>query len=102
MELESSDQLDPSGLYWPRISLQTSDAGPWHTKAAMCRTADHKYVMRLYEPDELYDLRSDPRELVNQVDNPAYAAALARLKDRLLRWYMESCDEVPFATDKRR
>jgi arylsulfatase A-like enzyme len=102
MELESSDQLDPSGMYWPRISLQTSDAGPWHTKAAMCRTGAHKYVRRLYEPDELYDLSKDPRELVNQIDNPAYAPVLAELRERLLRWYMETCDEVPLKTDRRR
>ena len=101
MELESTEQLERSGMYWPRISLQCSDEAPWHTKAAMCRTAEHKYVRRLYESDELYDLRSDPRELVNQIDNPAYATVLATLRDRLLRWYMESADEVPLRTDRR-
>jgi arylsulfatase A-like enzyme len=55
MELESTSSQDPSGLYWPRVGLQSSE-GPEHTKAAMCRTREFKYVRRLYEPDELYDL----------------------------------------------
>ncbi len=59
MELESQRDQDPHGLYWPRIELQRGE-GPEHTKATMCRTAEHKYVRRLYESDELYDLRKDP------------------------------------------
>jgi hypothetical protein len=60
MELESTSSQNPAGLYWPRVNLQTSE-GPEHTKAVMCRTKDFKYVHRLYESDELYDLRkSDP------------------------------------------
>ena len=60
MELESTSSQVPDGLYWPRVNLQTSE-GPEHTKAVMCRTKDYKYVRRLYESDELYDLRADPR-----------------------------------------
>ena len=43
----------------------------------MCRTADYKYVRRLYEQDELYDLRADPGELHNRIDDPALAGVLA-------------------------
>lgn len=67
----------------------------------MCRTRDWKYVQRLYESDELYDLRADPGELVNRIADPACAGVLAGLKDRLLRWYQETCDVVPFETDQR-
>ncbi len=98
MERESGD--DPHGLYWPRIMLQRGD-GPEHTKATMCRTADHKYVQRLYESDELYDLRSDPGEQHNVVDDPAYADVLHRMKDRLLRFYLETGDVVPHDPDRR-
>lgn len=100
MELESTSSLRPEGLYWPRVDLQRSE-GPEHTKATMCRTRDYKYVRRLYEQDELYDLRSDPRELNNRVDDPALAKVLADHKDRLLTFYQETCDVVPFETDKR-
>jgi len=98
MELESGS--DPNGLYWPRISLQHGE-GPEHTKAVMCRTKEHKYVRRLYESDELYDLRDDPMELDNRMDDPAYAEVAARLKDRMLTFFLETGDVVPHDPDLR-
>jgi arylsulfatase A-like enzyme len=100
MELESLSSQTPDGLYWPRMSLQSSD-GPEHTKATMCRTKEFKYVRRLYESDELYDLRADPHELQNRINDPALAEVLATLKDRLLTFYQETCDVVPYDTDQR-
>lgn len=100
MELESVDSQVPEGLYWPRLSLQACE-GPEHTKAVMIRTYRYKYVRRLYEDDELYDLQQDPMELHNRIDDPALSAILADLKERLLTFYLETCDVVPFETDKR-
>jgi arylsulfatase A-like enzyme len=101
MELESASMQVPTGLYWPRVELQSHDDRPYHGKAVMCRTRDFKYVRRLYEPDELYDLHADPRELRNVVNDPACAGALVALKERALTWYMETCDVVPFEIDVR-
>ncbi len=98
-ELESKAQ--PGFLYWPRLRLQMEE-GPEHTKAAMCRTAEHKYVRRFYERDELYDLKADPRETRNVIDDPGYQDVLASLKERMLQWYMETSDVVPHETDSRR
>ena len=92
--------IDPAGLYWPRVQLQGSEGGE-HSKATMCRTRDYKYVRRLYESDELYDLRRDPGELENRIDDPAYAAILAELRERMLTWYQTTCDVVPYKTDVR-
>ncbi len=100
MELESTSSQDPSGLYWPRSGLQAGE-GPEHTKAVMCRTHDFKYVRRLYGSDELYDLRADPDERHNRIDDPALADELTRLKDRLLTWFHETCDAVPHEADNR-
>jgi len=100
MELESSSSQVPTGFYWPRVNLQSSE-GPEHTKAVMCRTKDHKYVRRLYEKDELYDLNDDPQELANRIDDPALADVLAALKERLLTFYLETADVVPHETDAR-
>ena len=100
MERESTSSMRPQGLYWPRVGLQQSE-GPEHTKAIVCRTREYKYVRRLYEQDELYNLRSDPRELVNRVDDPSLASTLGKLRDRLLTHYQETCDAVPFQTDRR-
>jgi arylsulfatase A-like enzyme len=100
MELESGSSQIPSGLYWPRVNLQTSE-GPEHTKATMCRTREWKYVRRLYEQDELYDLTGDPQEMVNRIDDPSLAGVLADLKERLLTHYQETADVVPHETDQR-
>ncbi len=67
----------------------------------MCRTKDYKYVRRLYESDELYDLHADPAELDNRINDPALAKVLAELKERLLTFFLETGDVVPFDSDRR-
>lgn len=99
-ELDSAGSRDASNLYWPRVSQQANDPVA-HSKAVMCRTDRYKYVRRLYERDELYDLSTDPRELENRIDDPELDAVLASLKNRLLTFYLDTGDVVPFATDRR-
>lgn len=100
MELESSSNQIPSGLYWPRLSLQASK-GPEHTKAVMCRTQNFKYIRRLYEQDEFYDLKRDPQELTNQINNPNYKDKLSEMKEQLLDFFLETGDVVPHSPDQR-
>jgi len=99
MELESPSAHSPEGLYWPRLSLQQKI--PEHTKAVMIRTKKYKYVRRLYEKDEFYDLEKDPYELKNEIDNPEYREEILNLKERLLTFYLESSDVVPHNPDER-
>jgi arylsulfatase A-like enzyme len=100
MELDSTASHVPTGLYWPRVGLQASE-GAEHTKAVMCRTKDYKYVRRLYESDELYDLRTDPGEQHNRIDDPSLAPALTQLKERMLTFFLETGDVVPHDPDQR-
>ncbi|MFW6061928.1 MAG: sulfatase/phosphatase domain-containing protein, partial [Planctomycetota bacterium] len=100
MELQSKSYQNPEGLYYPRLAQQRKE-GAEHTKTAMCRTREFKYVRRFYESDELYDLRSDPREEHNVIDDPAYADIRDALADRMLTWYMETADQVPHEPDRR-
>jgi len=37
----------------------------------------------------------------NLIDDPAYRAVLIQLRGRLLHWYMETCDVVPWDYDQR-
>ena len=67
----------------------------------MLRTKRWKYVRRLYERDELYDLVRDPEERVNVVDDPANRQTLAELRERMLSWFLETSDVVPFDLDDR-
>lgn len=90
----------PESPYWPRLSSQGSE-GPEHTKALMIRDDRYKYIMRLYEQDEFYDLEKDPMELSNQIDNETYRGEIERLRMRMLRFYMETTDTVPMVRDPR-
>ena len=90
------------GLYSPRIKQQVLEQPQLpHTKAAMCRTANLKYVRRAFETDELYDLAADPGETRNLIAEADYRDDVAHLRERLLSWYMETCDVVPRQTDQR-
>ena len=102
-EKESMDVMGnpEENLYWPRVRLQVSEDKFFHTKAAMCRTHRHKYVKRLYETDELYDLKNDPQELTNIINHPSSKEVLSVLKEKMADWYMETCDVVPMKMDKR-
>lgn len=101
MESTSNSFEDDSGFYYPRVSLQARDDKPWHTKAAMCRTLEYKYVRRHYEKDEFYDLKNDPQELHNLIDNPDYKSQILEHKDMMLTWYMHTADVVPYQLDER-
>ena len=104
-ERESLSADTALGLYSPRVKLQGREVGEGgalpHTKATMCRTERMKYVRRAFESDELYDLANDPGETRNVIADPAYRDDALRLKERLLTWYMETCDVVPSVTDQR-
>ena len=104
-ERESLSAGGGLGLYAPRIHLQVQEAerdeALPHTKAAMCRTSRYKYVRRASEADELYDLMEDPGETRNLIAEPAYEGQLLALRERMLAWYMETCDVVPMAPDRR-
>jgi len=100
MERESRGHNNPKNLYWPRISLQCAE-GPEHSKAVMCRTKEFKYVMRAYDPDEFYDLRTDPAEMHNRIADPACVDAIQTMKNRLLKFLFETGEVVPHRTDSR-
>jgi arylsulfatase A-like enzyme len=60
----------------------------------MIRTRTAKYVYSPHGTDELYDLEADPYELVNRVEDPAYAGLRAELRGRLRAWMIETDDPL--------
>ncbi len=84
--------------YAPRITIQQKNDGQ-HTKAVMMRTRDYKYVMRLYETDEFYDLSKG--EETNEIDNSEYTDIIADMRSKLLEWLFETADSVPKDKDAR-
>ena len=74
-----------------------------------CVTEKHKLCINLLDRDELYDLESDPDELVNLIDSPEHREIRDRLHDRILEWMCETRDPFrgyhwerrPWRTDAR-
>jgi len=59
----------------------------------MVRTHDWKYVHRYPDgPHELFDLRGDPGERTNRVDDPSVSGVLAALRNRLETWFRSYVD----------
>ena len=61
-----------------------------------------KLVINLLHTDELYDQQEDPAEMVNLIDDPAYAEIRDRLHDRLLEWMYQKRDPFRGASWERR
>ena len=101
-EYESQKLSGELGLYSPRISLQIGEEDSFtHSKATMCRTDRYKYIRRLYEQDELYDLLNDPGETENLITSETHQKIRLELIERMLLWYQETCDIVPMQSDQR-
>jgi arylsulfatase A-like enzyme len=88
------------------LPLITRESEGWRDDL-MCETHGHgedhigrlvvtdrfKYVATRGQMDELYDLESDPYELVNLIDEPAYKDILSDLRARLLDWQRRTQDK---------
>ncbi len=96
------ESFNEESMYLPRIRAQLDDSAPLkHGKATMCRTSRYKYIRRLYEDDQLFDIREDPMELNNIVSEPEAATVLMEMREQTLDWYQSTCDTVPTDPDSR-
>jgi arylsulfatase A-like enzyme len=67
----------------------------------MVRTRDWKYVHRYPDgPHELFDLANDPGERRNLVADPAHAARVAELREKLAGWFTRYVDPGKDGVDK--
>jgi len=87
-------------IYWSRPDLQAAEPAV-HGKAAMVRSTDYKYVRRMYDTDELYDLRADPDEVCNLIDEPSLGTVRAEMLAALADWFIATGDQVPWRWDLR-
>lgn len=52
----------------------------------------YKYIFNGFDWDELYDLERDPGEIVNVLDDPAYADVAQDMRDALWEMMFQYCD----------
>jgi arylsulfatase A-like enzyme len=98
-EVQASEieNLKSSNAYTARLTLQQDCVA--HGKATMLRTDKYKYIRRLYENDEFYELAKG--ESINLINEPQYSLQIAEMQKQMLNWYMETCDVVPNDIDSR-
>ena len=87
-------------IYYQKARIQTDDPDTV-CKSAMIRTPKWKYIHRLRDTDELYDLEADPGEQHNVVDVQGNEQVQQALLERLLNWFLETGDVVPYHKDPR-
>lgn len=92
--------IPPTSVYEPlRRALVASPRAT--SRAIMVRTDRWKYTYCPADRDELFDLTRDPDELRNLADDPAHASVRAELRERLLRWMLDTGDVSPLEQDPR-
>ncbi|MFV0352388.1 MAG: sulfatase-like hydrolase/transferase [Oscillospiraceae bacterium] len=75
--------------YWPRFSAQASENGQ-NNKACMIRVGNLKYIMRMDDKEELYDLEADPGEIKNLIQDASYSLDLLELRGHLLYFMVQT------------
>ena len=85
--------------YWPKIEAQKDDLA--HEKGTAIFDGRYKYVHRQSGLNEFYDLEKDPKELSNIYEEEKDSETVKSLRLKMLDWYQETCDAVPFEYDNR-
>ena len=67
----------------------------------MVRMGNYKYIKRLYESDEFYNLSSDPAELCNEIDNSKYGDIINQCRLEIMEHLIKTGDYIPRRKDIR-
>ena len=81
------------GIYYDKTNIPAEKPSTV-ARSAMVRTVRWKLVIRSSKDEELYDLDKDPEELINLINDKAYSNIKEELKERLLRWYLNTSDNA--------
>ena len=78
-------------IEWGRYEADHDGFGGYQPIRCIC-DGRYKLAINLLTTDELYDLQTDPSEMVNLIDSDAHAALRNDLHDRLMNWMNVSRD----------
>ena len=79
------------GIYYDKIDISIKFPST-ASRTTMIRTKKWKLIIRNEAKEELYDLMNDPQELYNLIDNDKYSKIKSELKDKMLKWYLNTSD----------
>lgn len=89
--------LEPENVFTSHVTKAAKDSPYWASWVEKAKTDKHAAaVVRRYQhrvPEELYDTASDPKELRNLIDDPAYTAQLDEMRAALDKWMAEQNDK---------
>lgn len=85
---------------WPDTVYSQFNGVELYYTQRIVATKEYKYVYNGFDFDELYDLRHDPHEMVNRIDDPAYADVKRDLVQRMWRFAAREADMIfnPYGT----
>ena len=102
-EISFNEQIDGNSLIplctqkhfqW-REDLMCETHGHWNTHVGrMIVTDRYKYVWNENDMDEFYDLKTDPFEIKNLINNKEYTDLIVNMKSRLESWRLKTGDKV--------
>lgn len=79
------------GIYFEKTNIP-KEKRELVTRSTMIRTENWKYILRNDAMEELYDLKNDPQEMYNLINDEAHIQTLLELRERMLRWYLATSD----------
>lgn len=93
--LPAPSDIDGRDIFAPERADETFSQ---HTEDKfMLRTGSWKYILLGDGSEVLFDLASDPKEVVNQISNPAYQETAERLRSRVAAFRQEQEELRPAA-----
>jgi len=97
----SSPDNPINGIYFDKIEI-THDYLNTSCRTTMIRTKEWKLNIRSMPEakQELYNLKEDPQEFFNLIDESKYSDIIKSLKEQLLYWYLRNSDN-PHYSHKR-
>ncbi len=103
--LENEESFTIKGLppesFYGRMVAATRSNPHIRRRAATVRTRSYKYTYSPEDRDELCDLNADPAELNNLADRPEYRETVLRMRERLMRWMLDTSDTLPLQQGER-
>lgn len=73
-------EIDPEARY---LQMGMAPGGDFMERLQVSGWPPAPFVENYYDPDQLYDLKRDPRETTNLATNPEYAAKLEQMQKKL-------------------